>query len=309
MSTKNSFNSTDELEFHRTSELEAEYTTIEDDLETDQWEELADQEVEFFQEKTVTTGRLNSNVLDKFNEESFDTDPFNNNSKWENTPLPVSLELEENWEEDAWLERWRLNPEKYLVTALPPELSQRLEESVRERKMKRNEFVLKALEEACRQAELDKIRRKGLAEGEPAKLIKDPQTGKYRCFPSDFFTEEELYGFEVIEGKYYQKLWEKAEKGWVQVNKGYFEAVGEQDSPYIKMENNKPVGGWEVYPFDFFEHDWKWGIYDNSNVVIEVVGRKEGDAPLMLDIYVDNELVDSVQTSREVHRVIMQYHR
>jgi hypothetical protein len=92
------------------------------------------------------------------------------------------------------------------------------------------------------------------------------------------------------------------------VNKGYFEATGDQDSPYIKMVNNKPTGSWEVYPFEFFEHDWKWGTYDNPNVVIEVKGRKDNQGTIWLDVYVDNELVDSVKTSREVHRIIMEHH-
>lgn len=312
MSVKKNYNSSvEELEFRRTTDLDldAEYVRNEEKLvEDDKWDDLQSQNtVEFYPESTGKTTTLNTNVLDKFAESEYEEEkPFSN--KWADN-LPVAqIDLEEDWEEDAWFERWRMNPEKYLVTALPPELSQRLEEAIREKKMKRNEFVLKALEMACQRAELDKLRRKGLAEGDPAKLIKDPQTGKYRCFPADFFTEEELYGFEVIEGKYYQKRWEKTDSGWVQVNKGYFEATGDQDSPYIKMVNNKPVGSWEVYPFEFFEHDWKWGIYDNPNVLIEVKGRKEDGGPLWLDVYVDNELVDSVKTSREVHRIIVEHH-
>ncbi|SEM92820.1 CopG family transcriptional regulator [Lihuaxuella thermophila] len=305
MSTKNNFNhSADELEFQHTAEEEEEYV-MEQELENEQWEVLEEQNtVEFFPAQAVVSNPVNSTVLEPHNENKFNSESLG--SSWESASA-VRIDLEEDWEEDAWLERWRMNPEKYLVTALPPDLSQRLEEAAREKKMKRNEFVLKALEEACRQAELDKIRRRGLAEGEPAKLIKDPKTGKYRCFPADFFTDEELYGYEVIEGKYYQKNWEKTENGWVQVNKGYFEASGDQNAPYIQMVNNKPVGSWEVYPFEFFEHDWKWGIYDNKNVVIEVVGRKGEDGQILLDVFVDNELVDSVKTSREVHRIIMEH--
>lgn len=213
---------------------------------------------------------------------------------------------DESWEEDAWVERWRSNPEKYLISEIPPELAERMEEAIREKKMKKSDFVLKALEDACKKAELEKIRRRGLAEGDPAKLIKDPETGKFRCFPADFFSEEELYGFEVIEGKYYQKRWEKTASGWVKVNKGYFEATGNQEAPYIKMVNNKPTGSWQVYPFDFFEDGWKWGRYDRD-VIIEVKGRQVEDGPLLLDVYIDNELVDSVQTSQEVHRIIKKY--
>ncbi len=218
---------------------------------------------------------------------------------------------DESWEEDAWVERWRTNPEKYLISEIPPELAERMEEAIREKSMKKSDFVLKALEDACKKVELDKIRRKGLAEGDLAKLIKDPETGKYRCFPADFFSEEELYGFEVVEGKYYQKRWEKTPNGWVKVNKGYFEAINSEDptyqeTPYIKMVNNKPTGNWQVYPFDFFEDGWKWGRYE-LDVIIEVKGRQVEDGPLLLDIYIDNELIDSVQTTQEVHRAIKKY--
>ncbi|TCS95831.1 CopG family transcriptional regulator [Hazenella coriacea] len=301
---KNNYNGpVEEREFLRntSTNLDITYPTEEDlQRESEQWAELEGQNpAEYYPEPAPST--LNSNVLDKFAESSnFVDDPFS-------TPEPSRIDLDDDWEEDAWLERWRMNPEKYLVTALPPELSSRLEEAVRERKMKRSEFVLKALEVACKSVELDKLRRKGLAEGDPAKLIKDPQTGKYRCFPAEYFTEEELYGFEVVDGKYYQKRWEKTNQGWVQVNKGYFEALNDQESPYIKMVNNKPTGSWEVYPFEFFEHDWKWGIYDHDSAVIEVKGRKENDGVLWLDIYIDDELVNSVTTSREVHRIIMEY--
>ncbi|WP_139279095.1 hypothetical protein [Seinonella peptonophila] len=228
---------------------------------------------------------------------------------WTNAKSPINAEvqidLEQEWETDAWLERWRMNPERYVVTAIPPELAQRIDSVVKEKNMKRNEFILFALEEACKRVELEKLRKKGLEEGDPAKLIKDPKTGKYRCFPADYFTDEELYGFEVIEGKYYLVPWEKRGDGWVQVNKGYFEAA-DQDAPYIKMMNNRPVGSWEVYPFDFFEDGWKWGIY-NHDVIVEVKGRRDdGEGPLWLDIYMDGELVDAVRTTREVHRIIVE---
>ncbi|RAL24384.1 hypothetical protein [Thermoflavimicrobium daqui] len=213
---------------------------------------------------------------------------------------------EESWEEDAWVERWRSNPEKYLISEIPPELAERMEAALRENKMKKSDFILKALEDACKKAELDKIRHRGLAEGDFAKLIKDPETGMYRCFPSDFFSEEELYGFEVIDGKYYQKRWEKTNSGWIKVNKGYFEATQDQEARYIKMVNNKPVGTWQVYPFDFFEDGWKWGQY-NKEKVIEVKGRQVEDGPLLLDVYIDNERVESVQTTQEVHRIIKNY--
>ncbi|WP_124728281.1 hypothetical protein [Staphylospora marina] len=325
---KNSYAGTVEsIDFGQRTEIDAEYTV--ENLQVEEWDDLGSQNtVPYYGTDSSTSGtysqhdystspqpEYNPNVLEKLSNDDL-SNPFDN--KWSSVSSSSSssssssgakLDLEENWEEDAWMERWRSNPEKYLVAPLPPELSQRLEEALRETKMKRTDFVLKALEQACERAELDRIRRKGKAEGEPAKLIKDPQTGKYRCFPADFFTEDELYGLEVIDGKYYHKRWEKTDKGWVEVNKGYFEATGDQDAPYIKMVNNKPVGNWEVYPFEFFEHDWKWGIYDNEHVVIEVVGRREEDAELWLDVYVDNKKVKSVKTSREVHRIIMDHIR
>jgi hypothetical protein len=307
LSNKKNYNGTvEELEFHRGNELNDDYADV-NSLEVNGWE-LETQNSEFYHQDLGNTGvSFHTGALEKYTGNNFG-DNFGDNfgNKWESNQQ-VRLELEEDWEEDAWMERWRVKPDKYIVTPLPPELAQRLEDVLKETKMKRSEFVLKALEEACLKAELDKIRRRGLAEGEPAKLIKDPQTGKFRCFPADFFTEEDLYGLEVIDGKYYQKRWEKTEKGWVEVNKGYFEATGDQDAPYIKMVNNKPVGSWEVYPFDFFEDGWKWGIYDNEDVVIEVIGRKDKDGQLWLDVYVDTKLVDSVRTARDVHRIIMQY--
>jgi hypothetical protein len=327
MTKKKSFTgAVESIDLSQHTEMDAEYTTVED-LRVEEWDDLDSQNtVQYYTTDSsagnayshgdygsATHPEYNQNVLEKLSNSDYNN-PFD--SKWGgSSPSPSSeqsarLELEENWEEDAWMERWRSNPEKYLVVPLPPELSQRLEEALRETKMKRTNFVLKALEQACHKAELDRIRRKGKAEGEPAKLIKDPQTGKYRCFPADFFTEDELYGLEVIDGKYYHKRWEKTDQGWIEVNKGYFEATGDQDAPYIKMVNNKPVGNWEVYPFEFFEHDWKWGIYDNEHVVIEVVGRKDDkDGQLWLDVFVDNKKVDSVKNSREVHRIIMEHIR
>lgn len=214
------------------------------------------------------------------------------------------------WEEDAWLEHWRTHPDQYLVTALPLELVERMNKAIQNTPLKRTEFVLQSIDQACSNLELEKIRKNGLAEGDPAKLIKDPQTGHYRCFPTDFFSEEDLYGFEVIEGKYFQKPWAKTDAGWIQVNSGYFEATDDshQDAPYIKMENNKPTGSWEAYPFAFFGHDWKWGIYNNPDVVLEVRGRQESESgDLWLDIYINTRHVDSVRTIQEVHDKIMDY--
>lgn len=228
---------------------------------------------------------------------------LNRYENW-NSGQEIQIDFEQEWEDDAWLDRWRMNPELYLVTAMPPDLSQRMDSVLKEKKMKRNDFVLKALEDACKKVELEKLRRKGLKSGDMARLIKDPKTGKLRCFPADFFTEDELFGFEVLDGKYYLIPWEKAEDGWIQVNKGYFEAA-DRDAPYIKMVNNRPVGSWEVYPFEFFEDGWSWGVYEHD-VIIEVRGRQDIEGLLWLDVYIDGELVDAVRNAREVHRIIVE---
>ncbi|MCS1352478.1 hypothetical protein [Mechercharimyces sp. CAU 1602] len=222
-------------------------------------------------------------------------------------PRPhLSQRIKEFEAERLWRDKRMKQNRQFVVEELPPELKKRIQRVMSEKKISFNNFVLSALEEACKQDELDKVRRRGLAEGEDALLIEDPELGVLRCFPADFFTPQELEDLPFIEGKYYVKRWTKTEDGWQQVNKGYFEALDDQDPPYIQVVDNQTVGEWMVYPFTFFEDGWRWGIYD-YHVVIEVVGRDGGKEGLLLDVYVNNDLIESVNNPQEVHDIIVQH--
>ncbi|WP_044641961.1 hypothetical protein [Risungbinella massiliensis] len=210
----------------------------------------------------------------------------------------VPLELEENWDLEAWIEQWQ-NQDPNQFPELPPELEERLERTLPKQQLNRDQFIFQAIANACKEWELKELREKGKREGEEAVLIVDPKNGKYRCFPADYFSKEALAYFEVVPGKYYPIRWQKTQAGWEKVQTGYFQAADLRQAAYVLIRDGKAVGNWEKTPISFLDDGWKWGIYDQSQIV-EVKGRKEEYGALYYDVWIDNERVDSVLTVQEV---------
>lgn len=229
-------------------------------------------------------------------------------NSFEQSRKPVQIELRENWDQEAWEQRWSKTSQTGLVPELPPELEERLVQVLAKKGIDRNQFVLQAIEEACKRSELEELRKKGEEAGEKAILVCDPKTGQYRCFPANYFAMEELRCLQVISGKYYPVRWKKTRDGWQKVQSGYFQSLDQRKKTYIQIENGKAVGNWEEQPFYFFEHGWKWGVYDQQNI-LEVKGRMEEYGALYYDVYVNNERVDSVLTAQEVQNLIQKYEK